>query len=81
MVVARSQDNKDRWILKLDPATNKLTLLDRQRDEAWINGPGIGYGPGEIGWMPDNERVWFHSEESGYSHLYAVNVNTGDKKP
>ncbi|GAB3826853.1 prolyl oligopeptidase family serine peptidase [Pontibacter rugosus] len=80
VVVARAQDNKDRWIMKLDPATGKLTVLDRQRDEAWINGPGISYGPGDIGWMPDNERVWFHSEESGYSHLYAVNVSNGQKK-
>lgn len=80
VVVARSQDNKDRWILKLDPITAKLTVLDRQRDEAWINGPGISYGPGDIGWMPDNEHVWFHSEESGYSHLYTVDVNSGQKK-
>jgi len=80
VVVARSQDNKDRWILKLDPATGSLTLLDRQRDEAWINGPGIGYGPGDIGWLPDNEQVWFQSEESGYAHLYVVNVNNGQKK-
>jgi dipeptidyl aminopeptidase/acylaminoacyl peptidase len=80
VVVARSNDNKDRWILKLDPATAKLTVLDRQRDEAWISGPGIGYGPGEIGWMPDNESVWFQSEETGYSHLYSVNVSTGKKK-
>ncbi|MFD2246269.1 prolyl oligopeptidase family serine peptidase [Pontibacter ruber] len=80
VVVARSNDNKDRWILKLNPATGALTLLDRQRDEAWINGPGISYGAGDIGWMPDNENVWFHSEESGYSHLYTVNVNSGKKK-
>jgi dipeptidyl aminopeptidase/acylaminoacyl peptidase len=80
VVVARSADNKDRWILKLDPATGKLTTLDRQRDEAWINGPGIGYGTGDIGWMPDHEHVWFQSEESGYSHLYTVNVNNGKKK-
>ncbi len=80
VVVARSADNKDRWILKLEPATGKLSLLDRQRDEAWINGPGIGYGAGDIGWMPDNEHVWFQSEESGYSHLYTVNINTGKKK-
>ncbi|WP_439881260.1 prolyl oligopeptidase family serine peptidase [Pontibacter sp. MBLB2868] len=80
VVVARSQDNKDRWVMKLDPASGKLTVLDRQRDEAWINGPGIGYGPGDIGWMPDNEHVWFQSEESGYSHLYSVNVNSGKKK-
>ncbi|MBJ6117290.1 S9 family peptidase [Pontibacter sp. BT310] len=80
VVVARSADNKDRWILSLDPATGKLNLLDRQHDDAWINGPGIGYGTGDIGWMPDNESVWFQSEESGYSHLYAVNVKSGKKK-
>ncbi|MBB6611437.1 prolyl oligopeptidase family serine peptidase [Pontibacter sp. Tf4] len=80
VVVARAADNKDRWILSLDPATGNLNLLDRQHDDAWINGPGISYGAGDIGWMPDNESVWFHSEESGYSHLYAVNVKTGNKK-
>ncbi|NEM96708.1 prolyl oligopeptidase family serine peptidase [Pontibacter burrus] len=80
IVVARAADNKDRWILALDPATGALDLLDRQHDDAWINGPGISYGAGDIGWMPDNESVWFHSEESGYSHLYAVNVRTGQKK-
>nr|WP_157578608.1 prolyl oligopeptidase family serine peptidase [Pontibacter roseus] len=80
VMVGRSADNKDRWILKLDPATGKLTTLDRQRDEAWINGPGIGFGTGDIGFMPDNEHVWFQSEESGYSHLYTVNVNNGNKK-
>lgn len=80
VVVARSEDNKDRWILKLDPATGKLTLLDRQHDEAWISGPGIGYGPGDISWMPDNEQVWFQSEESGYAHLYTLDVKSGRKK-
>jgi dipeptidyl aminopeptidase/acylaminoacyl peptidase len=80
VVVAKAADNKDRWILKMDPATGKLSTLDRQRDEAWISGPGIGFGAGDIGWMPDNEHVWFQSEESGYSHLYTVNVNNGNKK-
>ena len=40
----RSDDNKDRWLMLWDTATNKLKLLDRQRDEAWIGGPGIGFG-------------------------------------
>ncbi|MCC9137051.1 prolyl oligopeptidase family serine peptidase [Pontibacter silvestris] len=80
VVVARSADNKDRWIMRLEPATGKLTVLDRQHDDAWINGPGIAYGAGSVGWMPDNEHVWFQSEESGYSHLYAVNINSGKKK-
>lgn len=80
-MVLLSLDNKDRWIMSLDPATGTLALLDHQRDEAWIGGPGI-FGrsrAGSIGWMPDNRRVWFQSEESGYSHLYAVDAVTGQK--
>ena len=80
VVVARSEDNKDRWIMTLEPATGKLNLLDRQHDDAWISGPGIDYGPGDIGWLPGNEQVWFESEESGYAHLYTMNINTGKKK-
>lgn len=83
LVVALSEDNKDRWILLLDPANGNLELLDRQRDEAWIGGPGIGgwgYSTGDIGWMPDEKSVWFHSEETGYSQLYTVNTETKQKK-
>ena len=82
VIVALSTDNKDRWILLLDPATGDLDLLDRQRDEAWIGGPGIegwGFSMGETGWMPDGESVWFHSEETGYSQLYAVNIHKKKK--
>ncbi|TGE14564.1 S9 family peptidase [Hymenobacter elongatus] len=79
-LVIRSADNKDRWIVSLDPSTQKISLLDRQRDESWINGPGIGYGPGNVGWLPDNKRVWFQSEETGYSHLYTVDVTSGQKQ-
>lgn len=83
VVVVRSMDSKDRWIMLLDLPTGKLKLLDRQHDDAWIGGPGIvnwTLSMGNIGWMPDNQRVWFHSEESGYSHLYTVDVETGAKK-
>ncbi len=80
VVVARSADNKDRWILAFDPASGKLSLLDRQHDDAWIGGPGIGYGAGDIGWMPDNEHIWFISEENGYAHIYKCHARNGDKK-
>ena len=83
IVAAMSHDNKDRWILLLDPATGNLETLDRQRDEAWIGGPGIGgwgMSAGNVGWMPDGKSVWFHSEESGYSHIYTVNTETKVKK-
>lgn len=83
IVVARSHDSKDRWIMQLDLATGEPKLLDRQHDEAWVGGPGIDsypMSPGLIGWMPDNLTIWFQSEESGYSHLYTLNTISGEKK-
>ena len=77
----RAQDNKDRWILSLDAATGKLHLLDRQHDDAWIAGPGIGgsFGGGNYGWIDEN-TFWYQSEATGYSHLYSVNISSGEKK-
>ena len=77
-VVVLSLDNKDRWIALLDLPSERLTALEHQYDPAWIGGPGIGgwWSAGEVGWMPDNENVWFCSEASGYSHLYTVNAKS-----
>lgn len=82
VVVVRSQDNKDRWIMRFDPETLKLTLLDRQHDEAWIGGPGMGNqnSPGNMGFLADNQTLWFQSEADGYSHLYSINALTGSSK-
>jgi len=82
VIVVRADDNKDRWIAQLDPQSGDLTVLDRQEDDAWIGGPGIGSygGPGTIGWMPDDETVYFQSERTGWSHLYTVDVASGDVK-
>lgn len=82
VVVIRSLDFKDCWIMLLDPATQKLTLLDRQHDEAWIGGPtSRGFGEvSPVGWLKDNKRLWFVSEESGYSHLYTIDVTTKNKQ-
>ncbi|MBI3585833.1 MAG: PD40 domain-containing protein, partial [Ignavibacteriales bacterium] len=44
-----SQDNKDRWITLLDVEKAKFgTLLERQHDDAWVGGPGIGFFGGAI---------------------------------
>lgn len=82
VVSIRSKDNKDRWIGKIDLATGTLDNLDRQRDEAWIAGPGLGWsmGGGTLGWLPDNKHLYFQSEATGYSHLYLLDVTTGTKK-
>jgi hypothetical protein len=76
VVNVTSHDYKDRWIMLLNPETGDLSLLDRQHDEAWIGGPGSR----QTGFMPDNRRIWFQSEESGYAHLYTIDVTTGAKQ-
>ncbi len=81
IVDIRSQDNKDRWIMQLEAASGKLLPIDRQRDNAWIGGPGIGGGNfgTKIGWI-NNDQFYFQSETSGYSHLYIYDVKTQNKK-
>ena len=80
VVDIRSQDNKDRWLMNWDTATGQLKLLDRQRDEAWIGGPGTtGFGSGNTGWIDEN-IFWYRSEATGYSHLYTANILSGEKK-
>ena len=71
----RAADNKDRWIALLDVATQKLTRIDRQHDDAWVGGPG-GF---TVGWISDT-KLWFVSEETGYAHLYAYDVASNTKK-
>ncbi len=80
VVEARAQDNKDRWLLLLDGATGRLSLLDRQRDEAWIRTKQ----PADsrffnLGWVND-DTFWFQSETNGYSHLYTLNIKTKEKE-
>ncbi|MFY8024401.1 MAG: prolyl oligopeptidase family serine peptidase, partial [Sediminibacterium sp.] len=81
IVDIRSQDNKDRWIMQLEASTGKLLPIDRQRDNAWIGGPGVGGGNfgTKIGWI-NNDQFYFQSESTGYSHLYVYDVKTQNKK-
>lgn len=83
IVVVLANDNKDRWIMKLDLANGKLSLIDRQTDAAWIGGPGVGgwrWSPGNIGFIPHTSFLWFQSEETGYAHLYIYDLEKKEKK-
>ncbi|HEX8634487.1 MAG TPA: alpha/beta fold hydrolase [Pyrinomonadaceae bacterium] len=71
--LARSADNKDRWVLLLDPATGKTKTLAALHDDAWTNGPGTF----TLGWLADNRRVYFESEQDGFAHLYTVSIDGG----
>jgi dipeptidyl aminopeptidase/acylaminoacyl peptidase len=69
----RADDNKDRWLLAVDPESGKTRVIDALHDDAWIRELG-GFGPADpsFGWMPDQRRLWFLSERDGWMHLYVV---------
>jgi dipeptidyl aminopeptidase/acylaminoacyl peptidase len=71
----RADDNKDRWLLAVDPESGKTRVLDALHDDAWVREVG-GFGPNDpsFGWMPDQKRVWFLSERDGWMHLYALDA-------
>lgn len=78
----RSQDNKDRWIVSLNLENGTFEEIEHQHDEAWIGGPGIpsnAFGRGTLGFLADNETIYFQSEATGYSHLYSYNLKSKNK--
>jgi len=79
IVEIRSQDNKDRWLVSLNLEKGIFEEIEHQHDEAWIAGPGIpsySFSSGNLGFLADNETIYFQSEATGYSHLYTLNVKT-----
>ncbi|MGY0505885.1 prolyl oligopeptidase family serine peptidase [Luteimonas sp. e5] len=66
-LLLRAIDNKDRWLAEIDLGAAALRPLHRLHDPAWIN-----WAFNQFDWMPDGRRLWFLSEESGYSHLYTL---------
>jgi dipeptidyl aminopeptidase/acylaminoacyl peptidase len=75
VVWVRSADNKDRWIVAIDPESGKSRVVDALHDEAWINEGGPG------GWLPDDHTLFFLSEADGWAHLYTIDVAQAGAKP
>jgi dipeptidyl aminopeptidase/acylaminoacyl peptidase len=73
---ARAADNKDRWILVLDDTTGKTRMLVHDHDDAWVDGPGSF----TLGWMKNDREIYFQSERTGYSQLYAVSFEGGEPR-
>jgi dipeptidyl aminopeptidase/acylaminoacyl peptidase len=65
-VQLRAIDNKDRWLATVDFARHALVPQDRLHDDAWIN-----WSFNDFGWEKDNRTLWYLSEASGWSRLYA----------
>jgi len=75
-VIARAADNKDRWVLLVDTKTGASRVIDQQHDDAWVDGPGSR----TLGWLDDDKTLYSQSEKTGWSQLYAANVETGEVK-
>ena len=72
----RSTDNKDLWRMALDVPNAKARMLNTDHDDAWIGGPGVM----RAGFLGDGETIYFHSEKTGYSHLYTMPFAGGESK-
>ncbi len=72
-VLVRAVDNKDRWLATVDTANATLHARDRVHDDAWVNGNFTDFG-----WMRDGHTLWFLSEASGWSQLYALDTSHND---
>ena len=66
-----SQDFKDRWLVEVDFATAKLSLIEHLHDPAWHS-----WDLNEFGWTADGKSFWYQSEKTGYAHLYLWDGST-----
>jgi dipeptidyl aminopeptidase/acylaminoacyl peptidase len=73
----RAANNKDRWLVAVDPDSGTSRVVDALHDDAWVREVG-GFGPNDpsFGWLPDGKRIWFLSERDGWMHLYTVDATT-----
>ena len=74
----RAADNKDRWLVTIDPDSGTTRVLDHLHDDAWVREVG-GPGPSDpsFGWI-DSARSWFLSERDGWMHLYTVDASAAE---
>jgi len=71
----RAANNKERWLVAVDPESGRTRVIDALHDDAWVrevNGPGPN--DPSFGWMPDQKHLWFLSERDGWMHLYTADA-------
>ena len=73
LVSATSADFKQAWLWSMDAASGRMQLLAHERSDAWVAGPCPFFSSSScVGWMPDGQRAWYVSENSGFAQLYVV---------
>ncbi len=79
-VSARSHDNKDMWVMALDPDAGSTRVLAEMHDDAWV-GPWRFSGESRVTWGPRGAYLYYLSEQDGFAHLYRVAHEGGDPEP
>jgi dipeptidyl aminopeptidase/acylaminoacyl peptidase len=72
----RAADNKDWWLLAVDPATAASRVLFHEHDPAWVH----WLSEGNAGFVPGTGNVWFISERTGWLHLYTLPFAGGEPR-
>ncbi len=81
VLTARSFDNKDLTISRLDWKSAALTDLAKIHDDAWVLGGAPSDGVARFRWeWLSGDRLWFFSERDGFNHLYTVSARGGEPK-
>jgi dipeptidyl aminopeptidase/acylaminoacyl peptidase len=72
----RASDNKDRWIVAIDPESGQPRVLENTHDAAWVReGGGFGSLTPVVQFLDDDKRIFFLSERGGWMHLYTLDVS------
>ena len=90
----RSQDNKDRWLVTIDPATGKAAAIDTVHDDAWIREGSVSLRAWAAGsaavvsaaaaasrGCPTTSAFLFMAEKDGWMHLYSLDMSQADARP
>ncbi|MBI4511953.1 MAG: prolyl oligopeptidase family serine peptidase [Deltaproteobacteria bacterium] len=76
-ILVESRDQKDLWLLSVDPETGATRELLRERDDAWVNinilaprlydasGAGRSTADEEYAWLPDGSGFLWSTERGG----------------
>lgn len=78
VAAVRAVDNKDRWLVEVDPATGSSTVVDRWHDDAWVRWM---WRTREFGFLPDQASLWLLAEHGDRLHLWRADLVHPDAEP
>jgi len=75
LAVAKSDDDTEAWLLRVDPQTGAVKVLHHLKDPAWVR---TRLTPTFLG---DGQKAFFLSEATGYQQLYLLDLKSDQVRP